>query len=161
MSGYQSLAHRYREVAIKTASPLQLVVMLYDAAICCIQEAREQMERKEIAGRSRSVNKCIAIISELQACLNLKAGGEIAVSLNRLYDYMKGRIFRANVEQTSQPLTEVETLLENLRSAWVELVSQAPAAATPSATSPQQPNGSFMGSAAAAPNQTKSLNISI
>ena len=140
MSGYQSLAHRYREVAIKTASPLQLVVMLYDAAICCIQEAREQMERKDIASRSRSVNKCIAIISELQACLNLKAGGEIAVSLNRLYDYMKGRIFRANVEQTSQPLTEVETLLENLRSAWVELVSQAPAAAIPSATSPQQPN---------------------
>ena len=161
MSGYQSLAHRYREVAIKTASPLQLVVMLYDAAICCTQEARQQMERKDIAGRSRSVNKCIAIISELQACLNLKAGGEIAVSLNRLYDYMKGRIFRANVEQTSQPLTEVETLLENLRSAWVELVSQAPAAAMTSTTSPQQPNSSFMGSAAAAPSQTKSLNISI
>jgi|WetSurSiteA1Bulk_404760.scaffolds.fasta_scaffold19394_2 flagellar secretion chaperone FliS len=161
MSGYQSLAHRYREVAIKTASPLQLVVMLYDAAICCIQVAREQMESKDIAGRSRSVNKCIAIISELQACLNLKAGGEIAGSLNRLYDYMKGRIFRANVEQTSQPLTEVETLLENLRSAWVELVSQAPATAIPPATSPQRPNDSFMGSASATPNQTKSLNISI
>src|SRR5512138_3553050 len=103
MSGYQSLAHRYREVAIKTASPLQLVVMLYDAAICCIQEAREQMDRRDIEGRSRSINKSIAIISELQSCLNLKAGGEIASSLNRLYDYMKRTIFRANVEQSSAP----------------------------------------------------------
>lgn len=161
MSGYQSLAHRYREVAIKTASPLQLVVMLYDAAMCSIQEAREQMERKDIAGRSRSVNKCIAIISELQACLDLKAGGEIAGSLNRLYDYMKARIFRANVEQSTQPLTEVETLLDNLRSAWVELVNLTPAASMPGVTSPQLPNGSIIGSAAPAPNQTISLNISI
>ena len=77
MSGYQSLAHRYREVAIKTASPLQLVVMLYDAAICCIQEAREQMERKDIAGRSRSVNKCIAIIFRLVcALLRCSAGNK-------------------------------------------------------------------------------------
>ncbi len=92
MSGYQSLAHRYQEMAIKTANPLQLIVMLYDAAICSLQEAREQIERKDIAGRSRSINKCIAIISELQSCLNLKAGGEIASSLDRLYDYMKRRI---------------------------------------------------------------------
>jgi flagellar protein FliS len=161
MSGYQSLAHRYREVAIKTASPLQLVVMLYDAAICCIQEARGQMERRDIAGRSRSVNQCISIISELQACLNLKAGGEIASSLNRLYDYMKGRIFRANVEQSSQPLTEVETLLENLRSAWVELVGQAPASSKPAATGQALPGSSFIGSPSQAPHSQKSLNISV
>jgi len=125
MSGYQSLAHRYREVAINTATPLQLIVMLYDAAICSLQEAQGHIKRKDIAGRSRALNKSLAIISELQACLNLRAGGEIASSLNRLYDYMKARIFRANVEQSSQPLAEVEILLENLRSAWRELVGQS------------------------------------
>jgi flagellar secretion chaperone FliS len=137
MSGYQSLANRYREVAINTATPLQLVVMLYDEAICSLQEARGHIERKDIGNRSRALNKSIAIISELQSCLNLKAGGEIASSLNRLYDYMKRRIFRANVEQSIQPVTEVEVLLENLRSAWKELVRQnsgtdlAPAAQMP------------------------------
>ena len=161
MPGDQSLAHRYREVAINTASPLQLVVMLYDAAICCIQEARQQLEHKDIPGRSRSVNKCISIISELQSCLNLRAGGEIASSLNRLYDYMKGRIFRANVEQSGQPLTEVETLLENLRSAWVELVNQAPAAAVPTRDAPRMTNGGFMDSASPSPNHAKSFSVSI
>jgi flagellar protein FliS len=160
MSGNQSLAHRYREVAIKTANPLQLVVMLYDAAICSLLEAREHMDRKNIAGRSRSINKCIAIISELQSCLNLKAGGEIASSLDRLYDYMKRQIFKANVEQSSRPLVEIETILENLRSAWHELVAQSQGDSAPSAGK-ELPNHGTFGSASPVATQLKSLNISI
>lgn len=117
-------AHRYREIAVKTANPLQLVVILYDGAISALQQAQEQIRRKDIAGRARSLNRSVAIISELQACLNFKEGGPIAASLDRLYNYMKQRIFRANVEQRSEPLAEVVTLLENLRSAWGELVTQ-------------------------------------
>jgi flagellar secretion chaperone FliS len=135
MSGYQSLANRYREVAVSTATPLQLIVMLYDEAICSLQEARGHLERKDIGSRSRALNKSIAIISELQSCLNLQAGGEIASSLNRLYDYMKRRIFRANVEQSIQPIAEVEILLENLRAAWRELVGQS--SATPAQAAEQ------------------------
>jgi flagellar protein FliS len=125
MVGYQNSANRYREVAISTANPLQLVIMLYDAAICSLQEAQGHINKKDIAARSRSINKCIAIISELQSCLNLRAGGEIANSLDRLYDYMKRRVFAANVQQSCQPLVEVEALLENLRSAWKQISGQS------------------------------------
>jgi len=137
--------------------------MLYDAAICSIQEAREQMNRKDIAGRSRSMNKCISIISELQSCLNLKAGGEIAGSLDRLYDYMKRRIFSANVEQSVQPLAEIEALLENLRSAWGELVAQtngAPGAAAARAGQ-EPPDHGVLRNSTPAGIELKSLNISI
>jgi flagellar secretion chaperone FliS len=161
MSGYQSLAHRYREVAIKTANPMQLIVMLYDAAICSLQEARGHIERKDIGGRSRSLNNCIAIISELQSCLNLRAGGEIASSLNRLYDYMKRRIFRANVEQSVQPLAEIETLLENLRSAWRELVGQTPGATIPSAENELSNQEIAGASPSAGAVQPKSFSVSI
>jgi len=131
MPEYESLAHRYREIAVMTASPLQLIVILYDAAICSVQEARKQMDCRDIAGRSRSINKCIAIISELQSCLNTESGGEIAVSLDRLYDYIKRTVFLATVNQDHQPLIEIESLLDNLRSAWAELANQASAATTP------------------------------
>ena len=124
MSSNQMLAHHYREVAIKTANPLQLVVMLYDAAICSLKEAQEHMNLGEVEARSRSLNKCVSVISELQSCLNLKAGGEIAGSLDRLYNYMKQRIFSANVEQSIHPLNEIEELLENLRAAWNEVAGK-------------------------------------
>jgi flagellar secretion chaperone FliS len=160
MSGTQSPAHRYKEVAVKTANPLQLVVMMYDAAICSLKEAKEQMGRRDIAGRSRSINKCISIISELQSCLNLKQGGEIATSLDRLYDYMKRRIFVANVEQSIKPLEETEALLENLRSAWSDLVAQAIGSqAEKSVSSFPAPEIFRSGSPVAM--QIKSLNISI
>jgi flagellar secretion chaperone FliS len=155
-----SLAHRYREVAVKTANPLQLVVMLYDAAICALKEAREHINHKDIAGRSRSINKCISIISELQMCLDLKAGGEIAGSLARLYDYMKRRIFRANVEQSVQPLAEIEVLLQNLRSAWLDVIAQTPGKMDSISTPPM--NNRAMSQAAPPESmQLKSLNISI
>jgi flagellar secretion chaperone FliS len=161
MPANPSLAHRYREVAIKTANPLQLVVMLYDAAIFSLQEAREHLQRKNIARRSQSINQCIAIISELQSCLNLKAGGEIASSLDRLYDYMKRRIFVANVEQSIQPLEEIESLLENLRSAWGELVSQSQKAEAQPLQPEMPADPKMLGRERPAGMQLKSLNISI
>jgi flagellar protein FliS len=162
MAAYQNPAHKYREIAVKTANPLQLVVMLYDAAITCMQEAQAHVHNKNISGRARAINKCISIISELQSCLDLKAGGEIASSLNRLYDYMKRRIFTANVEQSAQPLMEVEGLLGNLRSAWTELIAKSNAATTPQpmAGNPM-PNAGMMGSNAPTPAVHKSFNFSV
>ena len=160
MSENKAFAHRYREVAVKTANPLQLIVMLYDAAICSIQEAQKQIAQKDIEGRSRSINRCISIISELQSCLNLKAGGEIASSLDRLYDYMKRRIFRANVEQSVQPLIETEALLENLRSAWGELVKNSQDMTAP-AEEQELPNRDVSTTSTPSTDQSKSLNISI
>jgi flagellar protein FliS len=160
MSANQLLALKYRETAVKTANPLQLVVMLYDAAICSLKEAREHMNRKEIAKRSRSINKCIHIISELQSCLDLKAGGEIASSLNRLYDYMKRNIFKANVEQSVQPLAEVESLLEGLRDAWNQVSVQTRAPET-QATGPSISPSRVVDNGAPVGMELKSLNLSI
>jgi flagellar secretion chaperone FliS len=148
-------------MAVKTANPMQLIVILYDAAITCLQEAREHIERKNIEGRVRSVNKSISIISELQSSLNLKAGGDIARSLDRLYDYMKMRIFEANSKQIAQPLSETESLLENLRSAWRELSEQAREGAIQSAPASYPAPGILGSAASAADTQAKPFNVSI
>ena len=126
-------AQRYRDTAIKTANPLQLVVILYDGAIHALQEAQEHIKHGDIARRARCINRSVAIISELQACLNFKEGGDIADSLLRLYDYMKRRVFKANVDQCPEPLAEVVVLLQNLRSAWCELIANSNKSGTTSA----------------------------
>jgi flagellar protein FliS len=133
MDGKQFLANKYQEVDVGTATPLHLVSMLYDAAICSLEEARGCMERKDISGRSRAINKCNAIIAELQSSLNMKEGGDIASSLNRLYDYMKSTLLRASVEQNTALIVEVSGLLENLRSAWRQIDSEAALSAMASA----------------------------
>src|SRR5512140_295149 len=121
MVGSQPLASRYREVAVQTANPLQLVVMLYDGAIQALKEAQDHIGRKDIPSRARCINRAVAIVSELQACLNFGDGGGVAHSLDRLYTYMKQQIFKGNLEMSREPLAEVVTLLENLRSAWSQI----------------------------------------
>jgi flagellar protein FliS len=157
----QAFAQQYLEIAVRTANPMQLIVILYDAAICSLQEARAHIERKDIEGRSRSVNKCISIISELQSSLNLNSGGDIASSLNRLYDYMKQRIFTASMQQSSQPLQEIESLMENLQSAWRTLAEQI-REGTEISEPLHLPDPSVIGGAAsAAALQIKPFNVSI
>jgi len=121
MNGNQYFANRYQETNVSTSTPVHLVVLLYDAAICSLEEARGCMERKDISGRSRSLNKCNSIISELQASLNLREGGDIAPSLHRLYDYMRTTLLRAGIEQNPALIVEISGLLESLRSAWRQI----------------------------------------
>ena len=146
----QSLAGKYQEVNVGTATPLHLVVMLYDAAICTLEEARGCMERKDISGRSRAINKCNSIISELQSSLNMKEGGDIAASLNRLYEYMKTTLLRAGVEQNTVLVKEVSGLLENLRSAWKQIDSGAAITALEAAKMKSMQNAGFNGNSESA-----------
>lgn len=119
----EARASRYREIEIRTANPLQLVVVLYDGAVGCLQEAKGHLQNGDIAGRTRAINRALAIVSELQATLNFEEGGQVARSLELLYAYMKGRLIAANLGQEDKPISEVISLLSTLRSAWQELAS--------------------------------------
>jgi flagellar secretion chaperone FliS len=114
-------AHRYQEIEINTATPVELVVLLYDAAMASLQKAQEHIATGEIEKRTRCLNKATSIITELQANLNFASGGSIAPSLDRLYLYMKNRIFQANLQQNAAPVKEIVKLLNNLREAWAEI----------------------------------------
>ena len=160
MNGTSYFVNRYQEVDINTANPLQLVVILYDAAVRSLEEAHRHMQRNDVAGRTRAINKCNDIISELQSSLNLQEGGEIAGSLNRLYDYMKRTLFKAGAEQNQELVAEVAKLLENLRSAWRQVVEANAAPSVPSeATVPPDMNLSEVNVASEA-SQIKSFSIS-
>ncbi len=159
MTSNSSLAYKYRETAVKTANPLQLVVILYDGAIQALKEAREHIRRKDIGNRARCLNRSVAFISELQASLNFNSSGTIADSLNRLYDYMKQGIFQAGLEQRVEPLDQVIGLLENLRAAWGELASQSKGASPLNGDTVPAPRA-LMPSVPSVGGERTSLNIS-
>jgi flagellar secretion chaperone FliS len=151
-------AHRYQEVAIKTATPLELVVLLYDAAIAGLQKAQEHIATRDIANRTRCLNKVSSILTELQANLNFEAGEGVAISLDRLYRYMKDRVVQANMHQDAAPLKEVAGLLSNLRSAWAQ-VAQAEARNKMSQAAPSRSSGVPMPVSGSSPSPLAALNI--
>ncbi len=125
-SGY---ARAYRSNAVLTASPGQLVLMLYDGALKALGLAREAIESsaadpRQIAVVNRELLKAQAILTELQGGLNLEVGGEFARTMHRLYDYHLGRLIEANLRKQAAPVIEVERLVRELRDAWAQMLTQ-------------------------------------
>ncbi|WP_341675070.1 flagellar export chaperone FliS [Niveibacterium sp. SC-1] len=107
------------ETDVATASPVKLVIMLYDGAILALASARAAIEQGDIPTRGQKISKAIEIISDgLQSSLDHNAGGELADRLAALYDYMNSRLFYANANANTAAIDEVVALLTELKSAW-------------------------------------------
>ena len=124
----QDYARAYRANSILTASPGQLVLMLFDGALNALAIARAACD--DTSGNPRRVEvvhtqlvKAQRIIAELQGTLNMEAGGEFAKTMYGLYDYYDRRLVEANIKKQSAPIAEVERLLGEVRNAWSEMIN--------------------------------------
>lgn len=125
----QDCARTYRDNAILTASPAQLVLVLYDGALGAMAAARQAFDRpardlSRFGIINRNLNKAQRIIGHLQSKLDFEASEEFAGMMYRLYDYYKRRLLEANVRKDVQPIIEVEKLLSEVREAWATMLRQ-------------------------------------
>lgn len=122
-------ASSYLQTEVQSRTPLELVVMLYDGAIRFLNSARSAIERNDIAARRDSISRALAVLSELQSTLDMEQGGEVAVSLDKLYTYLNGRLIDASFKKDVRPIDEALKVLTTLRGAWGDIAAQAPAQA--------------------------------
>jgi flagellar secretion chaperone FliS len=109
---------------VAAADPHRLIVMLMDGALERIAAARGLMEHGGGAEKAQLLHRAVAIIDELRNTLNFKAGGELSQNLDSLYEYMCTRIVQANASNKPEWLDEVSRLLNEIRSAWLQLPAQ-------------------------------------
>lgn len=114
----------YRQIEVNGSNKLQLVVMLYDGAIRFLGEAKVCLAKKDTRGRNKAVNRTLAILGELQSTLRMEEGGEIAQSLDKLYNYITSQILDSNIKGTSSGFDESIRLLRILNSAWTQIANQ-------------------------------------
>src|SRR5712691_5107885 len=110
----------YEQNRILSASPVELVRILYTAAVCAVQNARESLRAGDISARSREIGTAQVILLELASSIDASKGKEVGERLLALYDYMQGRLAAANAEQKDGPLAEVNSLLGTLQEAWLQ-----------------------------------------
>jgi flagellar protein FliS len=110
---------------VAAADPHRLVLMLLDGAIERIRSAQGCLARGELVEKAQLIHRAVAIIGELHASLDFSAGGQIAVNLGELYDYMNRRLLKANLENDNAILEEVSKLLHEIRSAWISIPAEA------------------------------------
>ncbi len=119
-----AVASRYRGVQLNTASPAQLVVMLYDGAIRFVGEASEAMGRDDRARAGDRIGRALAIVDELAATLDPTHAPELAENLLALYGFCKRRLLEANLNRDPAALADVVSSLTPLREAWAAVSSR-------------------------------------
>ena len=117
-------AQQYQQTQILTSSRVQIVVLLYDAAIQSIELTRRAIETNNLPDKARFIGRAISIVGELDSVLDYEQGGDIAKSLHRLYDYVLSELVEANAKHMSARLDGPARCLMTLREAWREVAAQ-------------------------------------
>lgn len=129
----QQFAKSYRTAAVGTATPGQLVLMLFDGALRFMTAARRGFGIEHLGQRNEQIHnnliKAQSVLRELQGSLDMRAGGEFSERMWALYDYMLDQLRAANMKKEDAPIGVAENLLGQIRDAWSQMLQQSTAQA--------------------------------
>jgi flagellar secretion chaperone FliS len=108
----------YQENAVATQTRGRLVVLLYEGAIKYLRLAIKELDDGDFAAKGEHINKAVAILNELNCCLDTEAGGEVAQNLRKLYHFMIRHLGEANSHRDPRRIQDVIKCLEELNEGW-------------------------------------------
>lgn len=115
---------QYRQARVQTASPVRIVVQLYDAAIRFMQAGAEAISQNDPSARGNNFRKAHAVVSELLATLDNEKAPELCAELERLYDFVLHQIQQAQIKNDPELVPPAVKVMTQLRSAWAELAEK-------------------------------------
>ncbi|TWI47044.1 flagellar protein FliS [Pseudomonas duriflava] len=106
------------QAQVLAADPHRLIQMLMEGGLTRLAQARGAIEHNQIALKGEVIGKAIGIIGGLREALDHSKGSDIAVNLDRLYDYMIVQLSKANRTNDIKLVDEVAGLLRELKLGW-------------------------------------------
>lgn len=114
----------YREATVAGASPVRLVILLYEQAIEDLRRALAAHSRGDIEGRTREINHAVLVIGHLQATIDQEQGGKVAGNLMRFYDQVRSNLVEAQCKQSAAGIEQQIAHLIEVRDAWCTVEQQ-------------------------------------
>ena len=114
----------YLENMVENANPVRLVIMLYEKAINCLENAFEIGNTEDFdmqRSKYEEMGRALEIISVLDAILDMEKGGEIAKNLREIYLSLMDELTYQMLKEDKERLERVIKILKNLKSAWEEV----------------------------------------
>lgn len=115
LKGYTQNSLRER---VAGADPYQLIQMLMAGALDNLNYAKGAIERKDFERKGQHISKASNIIESLRTSLNSDVGGDVADNLAQLYLYMNETLADVSRNNDTEKLTEVHSLLSQIKSSW-------------------------------------------
>jgi flagellar protein FliS len=117
MQAYQ----QYQRTQAQTASPGELIVMMYNGALKFLTAARMRLDAHDIEATNRNLLRAQDIILELMVSVDTGVG-PVGRNLFDLYEFMHRHLVQANIRKDGQMIDEVAGLLRDLLPAWQQAI---------------------------------------
>jgi flagellar protein FliS len=116
----------YRKSAIEGASPIGLVVVLYDTLWGDFRRASDAIRNGDIASRCKELNHALVVLGQLESWVAPDSETELAASLTLFYRYLRAQVMEASVKQSSAVLDAAMELILHVRAAWQQRDTPVP-----------------------------------
>lgn len=116
---------QYQKNQIETATPEQVLILLYDGAILYLNKAKAALEQKDYEQWNKNLIGSERIILEFMDTLDMENGGELAKNLYKLYEYFYNTLVTANLNKDTQKVDEILRHLKGLRETWQKAIAIA------------------------------------
>lgn len=124
----------YRKTQAETINPVRLVVMCYEAIVKDLQEAKRFHQERKIEASYDKVRHAQDVITELLVGLDYEQGGEIAVNLGRIYNFVLRQLIAVNTRTSPDYYDPLIRIMSDLKEAWEQISRQvASQSSTPGA----------------------------
>ncbi len=119
---YAKQAEQYKKNQIETASPEEILIMLYEGAIRFLLIAQKAHQEGDVEKCHKNIISAQHIIREFMVSLDMEIGGDMAVNLYRLYEYLHYQLVQANIKKEMALIDEVLDHLRSLKKTWEEAI---------------------------------------
>lgn len=122
MSTNNTYLNEYKKNQVETATPEQILILLYDGAIQYLHKAKIAIDQEDDETLHSNLFACEKIIIEFMNTLDMEKGGEVAQNLYRLYEYFYRTLVSAGIGKNVDKIDEVLRHLKNLRDTWQKAI---------------------------------------
>jgi flagellar protein FliS len=115
---HSGIISAYQQNSVRGASPVGLVLALYDTILRDFRRAQEAMDRGNVETRVLELNHALTVIAHLKSVLDHERGGEAAAQFNVFYEITRGMILSVNVNSSRDTLLKLIEMFSSMRQAW-------------------------------------------
>jgi flagellar protein FliS len=115
----------YREAEMQSASPVELVIMLYDVLVRDINRVMDAIQKDDIEDRVKQSNHAFQVLQQLEDMLDMENGGSTAEDLSRVYSHIRAKVMEAQFRLDKTILRRQVEMILQLREGWQRATSAA------------------------------------
>lgn len=120
LRNYSAYSH-----AIETKSQTEQIIMLYDASISYIKQAREAFIKQEHNDHYKLIEQVISIFHGLRACVDFSKTPEVAGALDEHYKSIENILIDEHINPSTLNCDKLIENLEIIRNSWQEILDSS------------------------------------